>query len=179
MKYRIGILKVFGYLWLTLAVIIIIIGTAGVWMKDGFSGVQQLLSPFNLTNWVLTVIVLAPGFGAIALANKFKLKSSASKFDEYSKTTDTKINYLEGEVNIVNYDNKVTQFRLIENGAVVSVRNDIHIRLTDNPYPPPEKFTIVAPMTATSVIEGEIPNSYIKHYTLEYYLSLRKQYHGE
>lgn len=177
MKYGIVILKVFGYLWLTLAVIIIIIGTAGVWMKDGFSGVQQLLSPFNVANWVLTIIVLAPGLGAIALANKFKL--NANKFDENYRTTDTKINYLEGEVNIVSYDNDITHFRLIENGAVVAVRNDIHIRLTDNPYPPPEKFRIIAPMTATSVLEGEIPNSYIKHYTLEYYSSLRQQYHGE
>jgi hypothetical protein len=44
----IAVLRVFGYLWLITAGLLIAFGIVGVWMKTGFSGVQELLSPFNL-----------------------------------------------------------------------------------------------------------------------------------
>lgn len=68
------ILKGFGYVWLTLAGILIFIGIIGVWMKSGFSGVQELLSPFNVANWLVTVITLAPGIGALMWAEKLQAK---------------------------------------------------------------------------------------------------------
>jgi hypothetical protein len=61
MKAWIIILKVFGYIWLVLASLLIIAGTVGVWMKEGFSGVQGLLSPFNVINYILTIVTLVPG----------------------------------------------------------------------------------------------------------------------
>jgi hypothetical protein len=75
MKVWIVLLKVFGYIWLTAAVILILAGIAGVWMKGGFSAVQQVLSPFNIINWIVTVITLAPGLGALVWAEKLKTKS--------------------------------------------------------------------------------------------------------
>jgi len=66
MKVWIVLLKVFGYIWLTAAVLLILAGIAGTWMKGGFSAVQELLSPFNVVNWIVTVITLAPGLGALA-----------------------------------------------------------------------------------------------------------------
>ena len=68
-------LKGFGYIWLTGAVLLILAGIAGTWMKGGFSAVQDLLSPFNVVNWVFTVITLAPGLGALAWAEKLKAKN--------------------------------------------------------------------------------------------------------
>jgi len=44
----IAVLKVFGYIWVTLGVVLILIGIAGTWMKGGFSAVQHLMSPFNV-----------------------------------------------------------------------------------------------------------------------------------
>ncbi|MDP2630748.1 MAG: hypothetical protein Q8P56_05050 [Candidatus Uhrbacteria bacterium] len=78
MKVWIVVLKVFGYIWLTGAVLLILAGIAGTWMKGGFSAVQDLLSPFNVANWVVTVITLAPGLGALAWAEKLKTKNLAS-----------------------------------------------------------------------------------------------------
>lgn len=75
-KVWIVVLKVFGYLWTTLAVIAIFIGIVGVGMKGGFSAVQELLSPFNVVNWVVTVITLAPGIGALAWAKNLSEKQS-------------------------------------------------------------------------------------------------------
>lgn len=77
MKVWIVLLKVFGYIWLTAAVLLILAGIAGVWMKGGFSAVQELLSPFNVVNFVVTVITLAPGLGALTLAEKLKAKNQS------------------------------------------------------------------------------------------------------
>lgn len=74
MRTWIIVLKTFGYIWLSLASILIFIGIVGVWMKDGFSGVQALLSPFNVINWIVTVLTLAPGIGALALVSKLQEK---------------------------------------------------------------------------------------------------------
>ena len=74
MRIWVIILKSFGYIWLTLASILIFVGIIGVWMKEGFSGLQSLLSPFNVINWILTVLTLAPGIGALVLVSKLQEK---------------------------------------------------------------------------------------------------------
>ena len=76
MKFWIILLKVLGYIWLTAAVILILAGIYGVWLKEGFSGVQGLLSPFNIINWIVTLITLAPGIGAIVWASKLEEKQT-------------------------------------------------------------------------------------------------------
>ena len=74
MKFWIIALKIFGYIWLVGACLMIIIGIIGIWMEKGFSGIQELLSPFNISNWIVTVLTLAPGFGALIWANKLEGK---------------------------------------------------------------------------------------------------------
>lgn len=65
-------LKVIGYIWCLLAGLFILVGYGGVWMSEGFSGVQRLLSPFNISNWIITIITLAPGIVSLILAAKIK-----------------------------------------------------------------------------------------------------------
>ena len=76
MKVWIAVLKVFGYVWVTLGVIAILIGIAGTWMKGGFSAVQELMSPFNVVNWVVMIITFAPGLGALAWAKNLEEKQA-------------------------------------------------------------------------------------------------------
>ena len=90
--------------------------------------------------------------------------------------TDMTTDFLEGKVHIIDFNYKFTRFRLVENGALVDVRNDIHIRLVDNPYNLPSTFPIIAPMTAVEVVEGQVLPTYIHKYTLKHYLSLREKY---
>ena len=78
MRIWIIVLKAFGYIWLTLVFILIFVGVVGVWMKEGFWGVQTLLSPFNVANWIVTVLTLAPGIGALALVSKLQDKMKKS-----------------------------------------------------------------------------------------------------
>jgi hypothetical protein len=74
MRIWIIVLRIFGYTWLVLAGLIITAGIIGVWIKEGFSGVQNLLSPLNVINYVVTLITLAPGLGAIISAKKLEEK---------------------------------------------------------------------------------------------------------
>ena len=60
MKVWIFILKAFGYVWLTAAVLLILAGIVGTWLKGGFSAVQELLSPFNVINWIVSLLLPLP-----------------------------------------------------------------------------------------------------------------------
>lgn len=75
MKFWETTCKVLGYIWLVLAGLLILAGIMGVWMKDGFSGVQYLLSPFNVANYIVTAITLAPGIGLLTLSDKLRSKA--------------------------------------------------------------------------------------------------------
>lgn len=72
MKFCASICKVIGYIWLVLAGLLIVMGIIGVWINDGFSGVQEILSPFNVVNYIVTAITIAPGLGLLALSDKLK-----------------------------------------------------------------------------------------------------------
>lgn len=43
-------------------------------MSEGFSGVQKLLSPFNVINYLSIMITIAPGIGLIMLSEKLSNK---------------------------------------------------------------------------------------------------------
>ena len=72
MKVFVRILRVFGYVWLSLGFVLILVGIAGVWMKSGFAAVQDLMSPFNVVNYLAMVVTLAPGIGSLAWADKLQ-----------------------------------------------------------------------------------------------------------
>jgi hypothetical protein len=74
MRIWIIIFRSLGYIWLALASILIFVGIVGIWMKESFSGVRSLLSPFNVINWIVTFLTLVPGIGALALASKLQEK---------------------------------------------------------------------------------------------------------
>jgi hypothetical protein len=76
MKFWTNVCVVLGYAWLIFGGAIIFIGIVGTWMKEGFSGVQGLLSPFNVINWLVTVIILAPGIGLLILSEKLRQKKT-------------------------------------------------------------------------------------------------------
>ena len=78
MKVTILLLKVFGYIWLTAAMLFILACLAVVYMKWGLPELLEILSPFNVLNWIVTVITLSPGIAALALAERLKRKNVAN-----------------------------------------------------------------------------------------------------
>ena len=81
MKFWAITCKVLGYVWLVLAGLLILVGIVGVWMKEGFPGVQDLLSPFNVANYVVTIVTLAPGIGLLILSGKLQNKARSKVKD--------------------------------------------------------------------------------------------------
>jgi hypothetical protein len=67
--------KFLGYIWIVLAGLFILAGIIGVWIGEGFSAVRNLLSPFNVINYAVTIITLAPGIGLLMLSDKLQKKS--------------------------------------------------------------------------------------------------------
>lgn len=90
MKIWILVLKVFAYIWLTAASLLIFAGIVGTWMNGGFSAVQDLLSPFNIVNVVVTVLTLAPGIGALEWAKRIQSKLVMTTLTQNSNTPLTK-----------------------------------------------------------------------------------------
>jgi hypothetical protein len=80
MRFLAAFFQVLGYLWLAVAGVVIVTGIIGVEIKGGFSAVQKLLSPFNLSNLVVTLITLAPGIGLLIIADILRQKIKSKRF---------------------------------------------------------------------------------------------------
>jgi len=68
MKTIVILLKGLGYILAFLAFGFVSMGLYGIWIEEGFSGIQETLSPFNIINWLVTLITFLPSIGAFALA---------------------------------------------------------------------------------------------------------------
>ncbi|WP_133484766.1 hypothetical protein [Aliiroseovarius marinus] len=65
---------IFGWIVLGLGVALVLLGLAGIAMNDGIWAAIQMLSPFNVMNFIATVITLAPGIALITWGQKLKEK---------------------------------------------------------------------------------------------------------
>ncbi len=79
MQFWVTYCKVLGYIWLAVTGIIIVVGIAGVWTREGFSGVQDHLSPFNIVNYIAKVIAMIPGFVLLKLSESLQRKVQTRK----------------------------------------------------------------------------------------------------
>lgn len=71
--------KVLGYVWLVATGLLILVGISNVWMKQGFSGVQHLLSPSNAINYIAMAIAVIPGIVLLKLSENFRSKDQTGK----------------------------------------------------------------------------------------------------
>jgi hypothetical protein len=71
--------KVIGYVWLAATGLLILVGIGSVWSKEGFSGVQDLLSPSNAVNYIAMAIALIPGIVLLKLSENLRSKVKIGK----------------------------------------------------------------------------------------------------
>ncbi len=79
MKFWAAYCKALGYIWLMVTGILILVGIGGIWMKEGFSGVQDLLSPSNVVNYIAMAIALIPGIVLLKLSKSLQRKGQTRK----------------------------------------------------------------------------------------------------
>ncbi len=71
--------KVIGYTWLVVTVLLIVMGIGVVWTREGLSGVQYLLSPSNVANYIAMAIALVPGIVLLKLSGNLQRKIQTRK----------------------------------------------------------------------------------------------------
>ena len=117
------------------------------------------------------------GFIGMICTLLFLLSSQWCIASTLEESPDVETEFFEGEVKIIKFYDHVTRFYLVgTNTTVIDVRNDIHLRMVENLHDLPETFKILAPMTAVSIVAGDIPANHVHQYTLQYYLELREKY---
>ncbi len=52
--------KILGYIFLIIGCIIIVIGYIGILLKDGFGELREVMSPFNISNFIAVILTLSP-----------------------------------------------------------------------------------------------------------------------
>ena len=70
------LLRGFAYVWFCLAGGLIFVSCVSISYTDGFSKVQEIFSPFNVINFIVTIITLSPGIGAYMLAEKLRQRAA-------------------------------------------------------------------------------------------------------
>jgi hypothetical protein len=70
------LLRGFAYVWLCLLGSLIFVSCIAIWHRDGFGKVQEIFSPFNVVNVVVTLITLSPGIAAYMLAEKLEQRAA-------------------------------------------------------------------------------------------------------
>lgn len=71
-------LRIFATVWFVLAGAFILTGILMIWARDGFGAVQQVLSPFNVLNFIVTFVTLLPGIAARMLADRLAQRKGSS-----------------------------------------------------------------------------------------------------
>ena len=66
--------RVLGYVWLVATGLLILVGISNVWMKEGLSGVQDLLSLSNAVNYIAMAIAVIPGIVLLKLSENLQSK---------------------------------------------------------------------------------------------------------
>jgi len=84
------------------------------------------------------------------------------------------IDFFEGYVEIIDFNNDTTRFRIVSNKTVIDVYNSLHHRLDIDPFNLPKKFKILAPTTAIKLIEGRLPPNELKKYPVSYYQNINE-----
>lgn len=63
-------LRALGYAWLTIGILLILVGYAGIFMKEGFWALWATLNPFNWPNTIAVIATILPGALLLAAASK-------------------------------------------------------------------------------------------------------------
>jgi len=77
MKALIVVIKAIGYIWCSVALLLIVAGSIMVWVKHGFWEFMWLFSPFNIWNYLAVIGILLPGVLLFLLAEKLEKRKQS------------------------------------------------------------------------------------------------------
>lgn len=71
-KSWIEVLRVFAKMWFVVAGMLIAIGLVTISVREGFDVLLQVLSPFNVNNFIAVLVTLLPAIGAKLFADRLE-----------------------------------------------------------------------------------------------------------
>lgn len=84
--------------------------------------------------------------------------------------------FLQGEVEIVRGGFFKTTYKIPSTGAIIKVKNSIHLKMTKHKYTQ-ITYPIIAIMTGVKLVSGNIPDDYILVRPLGYYSNIADEYY--
>lgn len=66
--------KFLGYVLLAIGAAVVLAGLVGIWTTDGWRAALETVNPWNLWNFIATVVVLAPGILLIQWGEKLSAR---------------------------------------------------------------------------------------------------------
>lgn len=73
--FTIKLLRIFGTTWVVVVSVIIALSLLIIWKEHGIGEILRIMSPFNIINFMVTLVALAPGIGALVLADNIERRS--------------------------------------------------------------------------------------------------------
>ena len=71
-------LMVLGKVWLWVAGALILLSYASIWWFEGLDKLLEIMSPFNVWNFIAVVLTLAPGFVLLKLGEHLRARRAAA-----------------------------------------------------------------------------------------------------
>jgi hypothetical protein len=79
MKITIIILKKFVYIWLALAILLILFCLIGIWIAEGFPRLLEVIRRYKVVHFFAVAAAFAPAAGAFALSRCLQSKLEKSE----------------------------------------------------------------------------------------------------
>lgn len=73
------LLKIIANIYLSLFAILWLYCMFNIFQSRGFTGIQETLSPFNIANFIVTIIALSPYLILVIIADKIKTKEKINE----------------------------------------------------------------------------------------------------
>ncbi len=88
------------------------------------------------------------------------------------------LTYFKGEVRFISSGIFNTKFSIVENGAIIKVKNSLHIKMIENQFSIfPDSFGLLAPINAVKTINGKVPRSYLYEASAQEYITTRNLFY--
>lgn len=75
------VFRVLGWVFLAIAVNIVLIGVGALWMKVGPAAIELLLDPSNAVIWLTTALTFAPAIGSFYAARLMRRRQESASQD--------------------------------------------------------------------------------------------------
>ena len=80
-------LRAFAYVWLALGFLLVVVGIFGTWMSGGFPAVLEVMSPFNVMNYITMFVMLSPAIFALSWSDKLRARRLRKRWERSSMAT--------------------------------------------------------------------------------------------